>query len=363
MSKYPTFDNIDLSLYELVWGFYILGFLKAHRPDCEFITPDQLIENSKDTSYKWLDEKIQNILNKKKKACIILWDEDIIGSGFSYLSRVLNKYKNDPVWSITQLSPPDQKIYTHQHNIQCKIVEIPWWYLNDCLVYYKLSKKIKSTTSSVYNYMSLVGRPQQTKLDLIEKLEKYNLTQYGFITLPKHLIRQKNNYRIEPNPPYRKLANPAFPFGAHCHNGTWASSNVENFLYLETAYQDIPMVVHGDTTCGIFQSTEKSLWPLLLGKLMIVHGRPGGMAAVQRFYDVDFKKVLNMDFDQQNNDYSDLGHQARLELLVKNNVDLIKDCKEVFNSMALDLESARWTIGKNLYNFLINQLETIPKEY
>jgi hypothetical protein len=31
--------------------------------------------------------------------------------------------------------------------------------------------------------------------------------------------------------------------------------------------------------------------------------------------------------------------------------------------MALELESARWTIGRNIYNFLTSQLETISEEY
>jgi hypothetical protein len=363
MNEYPTFNNIDLSLYELPWGFYTLGFLKFHRPDCEFITPDQLIKNSSDVSYKWLDEKIQKILNEKKKVCIVPWDEDIIGNDLSYLSTVLNKYKNDPVWLITQLSPLDQKIYTYQHNIQCKIVEIPWWYVNDCLAYYQLSKKIKTTPTSAYNYMCMVHRPQKEKLDLIEKLEKYNLAQYGFITLPNNLTK-KNKYITESNPPYRKLNTAYSKMGAQFfYNNVWASSNVENFLYLETAYRDIPMVVHSETTCGIFFSTEKSLWPLLLGKLMLVYGRPEAMTSIQRFYDVDFGNFLSMDFDQPNNDYSDFGNDARLELLINNNADLIRNCKEVYNSMAPELEAARWTIGKNLYNFLTSQLETICKEY
>jgi len=327
VNKYPTFDNIDLSQYELPWGFYTLGFLKFHRPDCEFIMPDQLIRNFKDTEYAWLDKKIQNSLNKKKKVCIVIWDEYVIGADLLNLSTILNKYRNDPVWLITQLSPLDQKIYKHQHNIQCKIVEIPWWYVNDCLVYYRLSKKIKTTPTSSHNYLCMVGRPQKEKLDLIKKLEKYKLTEYGLITLPANLIKKNNNYTTEPNPPYTKKLNFRYPkMGAQvCYDSVWASSNVENFLYLETAYQNIPLIIHGETTCGTFFSTEKSLWPLLLGKLMIVYGRPEAMLSVQRFYDVHFKKVLNMCFDQPNNEYSDMGHDKRLELLVKNNADLIKD--------------------------------------
>jgi len=353
--RYPEFDQIDLSLYDLVWGFYTLGFLKTHRPDCEFITPDVFEVNST-TNFDWLDTNIQRFLAQKKIVCLVIWDEN-----FNVLpaSHILNKYENDPVWLVTQLNSQDQLIYSYQGNIKCKKIELPWWHLNDCLTYYKLTKKIKTTTSSAYNFISLVNRLQKEKIDLVKKLASCHLNNKGLILMPPD-INVGFQYRIENNPPYKNL-NKIFPkMGAQFYkNNVWASANVENFLYLESQYKNIPLVIHGETTTGIFFSTEKSLWPLLLGKLMIVYGRPGAMNHMQRFYDVDFDSYLNLDFDKNNNDYTEAGHHQRLDLLVENNKNLIEDCKAIYHLLEKNLEHARFTIGKNIYKYFIKQLDLI----
>jgi hypothetical protein len=356
VNRYPNFDQIDFSLYDVVWGFYTLGFLKVHRPDCEFITPDLFELNSNKGNLDWLDQHIQRSLQQKKIVCVVVWDEY-----FLTLSDgcILNKYKDEPVWLITQLNTFDQLIYSHQHNISCKKIEIPWWHLNDCITYYQLTEKIKTTSNSDFNFLSMVGRPQKSKIDLAKKLVSCQLDKNGLIFMPPG-TDVDFSYLTEQHPPYNNL-NTAFPkMGAQfCKNNIWASANVENFLYLEHQYKDIPLVVHGETTTGIFFSTEKSLWPLLLGKLMIIYGRPGAMKHMQRFYDVDFDSYLNLEFDQLYDDYSDSGHQHRLELLVKNNKDLIENCKQQHSRLANDLEDARYTLGRNIYKYFIEQLEVI----
>ena len=64
-------------------------------------------------------------LEKGQKICIVPWDENTIGNDEAALklSKVLNKYIDDPVWFVTQFNEQDQKLYTFQYQLQCKIIE------------------------------------------------------------------------------------------------------------------------------------------------------------------------------------------------------------------------------------------------
>lgn len=356
-SCYPEFDQVNLSNYKLVNGFGTLGFFKKHRSDCIFITPDQW-QNYND--YTWLDQLIELGLSQGKIVCVVPWDEDIINpDDHSKLSVILNKYINDPVWMITQLEQEDQKIYTFQHGIRCKIIEIPWWLLNDCLSYYAVADRIETKVSQ-QNYLCMLNRYNSHKWDLALTLKKYHLDTSGLITVTNANAYPKENLefcQVNKKVPYSN-GNPIVGAATKI-NDVWISNNVKNFLFIEKEYSNIPLIINPETTCGIFFSTEKSLWPLLLGKLMLIYGRPGVMRYMQRFYDIDFSIYANLEFDQSSDDWSDKGHQDRLEILINKNRSLIQDCTGVYQTLQPKLESARWTLGSNMYKFFINQLDKI----
>ena len=359
-SYYPEFNQVNLSNYELVNGFGTLGFLKKHRSDCIFITQDQWQDYN---DYTWLDQLIKLGLSQGKIVCIVPWDESIINpDGHSKLSVVLNKYIDDPVWMITQLEQEDQDIYTFQHGIRCKIIEIPWWLLNDCLSYYAVTDHIK-TEISQQNYLCMLNRFESHKWDLALALKKHHLDTSGLITVRHANAYPKENLefcQVNKKIPYSNYPGSLPIVGAATKiNDVWISNNVENFLFIEKEYSNIPLIINPETTCGIFFSTEKSLWPLLLGKLMLIYGRPGAMRYMQRFYDIDFSIYANLEFDQPSYDWSDKGHQDRLELLINKNRSLIQDCTSVYQTLQPKLESARWTLGSNMYKFFISQLDKI----
>jgi hypothetical protein len=325
-----------------------------------FITDDQWQDYN---NYEWLDRAIKQGLETGKTVCIVPWDEKIISPYHLKLSEVLNKYEHDPVWLITQLNEEDQKIYKFQHKILCKMLELPWWVLNDCLGYYATTDRKQHAHIGSSNYLCMLGRYNPHKFDLATELRKQGLDNAGVITVmdPKQYPKENLEF-CQPNPlkPYRNLPKSWPKMAAQVLiNNTMVSSNVENFLYIEDQYADIPLMINPETTCGIFFNTEKSLWPLLLGKLMLVYGKPGVMSHVQRFYDVDFGRYADLSFDQPTSDWSDEGNQARLTMLVERNQDLIRDCSNVYNQLQPELESARWTLGPNIYKYFVQQLEKI----
>jgi len=59
--------------------------------------------------------------------------------------------------------------------------------------------------------------------------------------------------------------------------------------------------------------------------------------------------------------WTDDHQQTRIRTMINDNKDLITDSKDVYQSLQSDLEQARWTIGKNMYNFFVQQLAHIPQ--
>jgi len=367
MTAYPTFDDINLNDYDIVGGYYILGFLQKHRPDCLFVTYDQWQDYN---DYKWLQKIIEQNL-KEKIICILPWDEDVLGRDNFQLSHILNQYADEKVFWVTQLSFNNQKIYRHQNNINCKMLELPWWLLNDVLTYYEVKKYLKDLQVpplTDYSYLCMLGNPySKHKTWLAEYLISRNLDCNGLITVlnyndyPTYF---KKHVHINPVDPYKNVQNncPKIP-GTHFLKmsaqkklrGIWVSKNVTNFLHIEQTY-DIPLMINPETSPGIFMSTEKSIWPILLGKLYLIYGGPGSMAWLQQFYDIDQKEFCDVEFDSITGHYTDNDYKHRLETMIDSNLDLIKNSKEIYNNLKSRLESARWTFGRKLYSFFTKQL-------
>ena len=77
------------------------------------------------------------------------------------------------------------------------------------------------------------------------------------------------------------------------------------------------------------------------------------MSTIQRFYNVDISRYANLEFDNI------LDHELRLEAMIDQNRNLIKNCRDVYQELKPELEQARWKLGANLYKFCIEQLDTI----
>lgn len=362
---FPEFENLNLHQFPRVHGFYILGLLQTLRPDVTWITPD-LWYNYKDCS--WLHQIIQNSLDNKKSVALVPWDEGLLAHPDSNLATIINQYQDQPVWLVSQLDTKDQIIYKNQFGITCSVVELPWSLLNDTVAYYHVCSRgaVNGLGQSQHNYLCMLGRFQSHKFDLALALREKNLHRHGLITVsdPDKYPESNREFCVaNPHPPQDAVVSTSLPglrSGArYFYKDIWISGNVKNYLHIENTYSDIPLIVHPDTTCGIFQNTEKVLWPLLLGKLMLMFGRPGIMASIQKWYDVDFAEYADLTFDSYSGDWSTRAHHHRLELLLDRNRNLICNASGVFKRLQQKIESARWTIGRNLYEYFVNNVDKI----
>ena len=109
---------------------------------------------------------------------------------------------------------------------------------------------------------------------------------------------------------------------------------------------------------GIFPNTEKSVWPVLLGKLFLVYGWPGVMNWIQRFHPIDLKSFANLTFDKIDG-WDNEAHELRLHYLIDDNKELIRDASNKYNELKPELETAGVQFSENLYNFFVSQIQGI----
>ena len=370
---YPAYENINVNNYATLFGYYTLGYIQHHRPDL-FIIDIKLENRSWDNphkldNYNWLDIKIQQGLGQGRSVVIIVEDEHVLFTRNIQLSDILNNYVDSPVYWITMLDYKAQEVYRERHRFRIKILELPWLLLNDCLTYYRVAHTATdfAPNDNNHNFFCLIGNTaSEHKVNLARKLYQKQLSSHGLITVnrnwsfPKDLLEFcKVNQEViytSTDPNYAMIAR------QNNINGVWVSKNVENYLHIDQTYHHIPLAINPETTTLNFKSTEKSMWPVLLGKLFLIYGRPGSMAWIQRFYDVDITKFADTTYDSiPAVDYTGMDHdEIRLNSMIDNNQNLIKNAKDIYAQLQPELESARWTFGKNLYKFFVSQLESIP---
>jgi len=372
LHSYPLYENINLNNYETLFGFYTLGFIQQHRPDL-FIIDIRLKNHSWDcthdlANYDWLDARIQQGLKQGRPVVLIPEDEHVVSVANTQLTDILNQYVDSPVYWITMLDSRAQEVYKdyHQfrrarHQFRIKMLELPWQMLNECLTYYPVANTATEfkTNDKNHNFFCLVNNTLSGahKIELIRQLHQQHLSSRGLISLNSNFPYPEDllEYCQVSNEDLYVPADPVYPPYARQTNinGTWVSRNVENYLHLDQEYHDIPLAINPETTVRQFMSTEKSIWPVLLGKLFLIYGRPGSMSWIQRFYDIDISRFANTEYDSITND------ALRLSKMVSDNRDLIENARDIQQELYPELQAARWTLGANLYKFFVSQLELI----
>jgi hypothetical protein len=342
---FPDFDSLDILQYQHVSGFCSLGLIAQHRPDLTVL----YLSHQKFFSYSTLDNTIKKSLSEGKKVCLFPWEEDFSADMDPNFVKMLNQYQNDPVYWITQKDSMGVSLIQEIEGMKLKVVEILWWWLNDCLLYYATKSESNSQIGATDNFLCAISRFEQHKYNLVKELTLQNLAAYGSVTINKSTLQDYPLDAINYCTPSDDIIYP--------HKVNPIHLNVKNFVYLNNKYAQ-PLIINAETAVGAFFSTEKSIWPILLGRMFLIYGRPGCMQWIQRFYDVDLTKYCNVEFDNITG-YTPESDYARLKCMLSQNKDLIQNSKDIYTQLSPELESAKYSFGKNLYNFCIRQLDLI----
>ena len=363
-------DTFDLGRYPLISGYHSLGFLNHTRPDVVWLDYVRNEYWRLEHGYNQLEtcdvieKSIDDGLSKGRSVALLIFDEELLPPPFYNFTNLCNKYRDENFYLITQLPPAVQKIYTFQGGLECKILEIPWLYLNDIFGFYHVCSKLPSTKiNPVSKYLCMVGRRDQHKTDLIKSLCAKNLDKFGdiFVDDPKSYptnfqsIVKKNQL-----PYYESISKEHDKMAAQMEvDNIWISANVDNFINIQ-ATQSAPLIIHAETTTGLFLPSEKSLWPALLGRHYLIYGQPGIMSFIQRFHDLDQTLYCDTRFDGLECSWTKKSHLDRLDMMLDTNQYLIMHAHEIWNDLRDQIEKSRWTIGYNVLDFCLKQLQKIP---
>ncbi len=365
MNNIPDLTDIDLPTMPLIHGYYSLGIIKKYLPDIEMVfvrlvRREYWTELDKDPML--LYDTIYQHLQNGKTVLVVAFDEDVMGEGYNF-SDVLNNFINDPVYFVTAMDQEQSLYWTFHKNLKCKILEMPYILINDAICYFKIKDTlIPTTTRSDHNFLCMVNRPEKSKYDLFRKLYDLGLHKYGLITYTHEnsprFIRE--NFVLNRHGPMdsRKLSTShRQEAGQILINNILVSSNVANYVHIYNTY-DQPLIINPESTVGIFESTEKSLWPALLGKMYLIYGHQHIMQWPQRFSSYGPENFCNMEFDNVEG-YTEINHAMRLEKMLIDNEYLIKHARTIYLDHKIYLEKNRNDFVFNLYNFFRSQLETL----
>lgn len=366
---YPLYQELDITDYFPLWGFYTLDYVRRHRPDVEliplrfpsFTTP---MVSHEQVCYDWLVPRIESLLRQGRIVALLPEDEHVCFNRNQQLIDIVNHYSSDPVYWVTQFDTrAQQAIYQQIHDMKVRMIELPWCLLNDCLTYYRVRTKVTTRIPNHHNFLCMVNNQDTHKMQMLKAIHRAGLSGHGLLTL-RNRPKGYDFCEINPYLPYSNVPHYGSVIGAYTRcNGVWISANVENYLHIEHCYNHIPLIINAETVTSQFMNTEKSIWPVLLGHLFLVWGRPGTMAWIQKFYDIDIQAFANTEFDQvikaPGGDTHWTGSLLRLDKLLTENRELIVNCVGVYQELAPALQSARWSFGKNLYEFFVQQLQKI----
>jgi hypothetical protein len=214
-------------------------------------------------------------------------------------------------------------------------------------------------------FFTVTGRYQPIRKRLLEKLIEHGLHHHGLLTIQNTTYNDceydlGNLVTVEPHYPYgdhpnKMQAKMAAQFEQNNH---WISCNTRNFLHIEQTYCHYPLTIIPETFYIDYFSTEKSVWPALLGKMFLILGSQGCMQNIQRFYDVDMSQFLNLEFDRMPT-VTTQQLDCKMDHMLDSNREFILNAHQVYDQYRDQLQAARNTIGPNIYKFVLAQLDLI----
>lgn len=356
---YPPWNDLNLNDYERIDGMKSLGFVQHHRPDIHIITD----QTENDFDPKIIVPEIEKGLSQNKKVALFFWDEDfILENRYSdVLNRALEEFRDEPVYLCSNMDDECLLVYQERRNIPVKPIYIPWWYVN--FIPDMLNKRTSiyqgPLSESGTQFACYVNRPDWHKTALVRSLESRNLGRIGD-------IRQSQN-RSKSDHDYYQLGDQKTWKSSHDVKRslfwdedlqTWIDHNTRNITKLEQMLGDIPLVINPESNLGLFVISEKSLWPVVLGRMLLIYSRPRAMKTLQKFLSYDLSIYLDLEFDDIDG-WTEVEHQQRLECLLDKNIYMITHAREIYHEISKDLDEAADQIGPICYRRFCQSLDEI----
>ena len=362
---YPNFENCKYFDYPQIANYSIMGFIQQFRPDVGIVDP--LSINITMSTQQW-QTNIDKKLEQYPIVFLFLVEGEILVLDDQEKIDLLNSYTDSPVYLITQLDSFCQQTLTYTLGITCKILELPWMVTNEVMCWHLLGKQLEleNIEGPDTNFVCFIGRNEWFKTLLAESLvEKFS--HNGEVYFMDHPENYKYVPKISPIPNYTKLpsmtqlpeyVNDANACSRNLISNGKATMNTLNYAKLIKFCDKVPLIIHPESTTGVFCTTEKTMWPVLAGKLQLTFGRPYNYAYLMQFIETDYSNIFDLSFDTIEAWDQD-AVKEKLEIMLESNRYQIKHAPDVYQQHKNSLETDKINIVKNMYNFFVRQLNSV----
>jgi hypothetical protein len=338
-----------------------LGFIAHHRPDIHIVTDRT---ESKYDPDRFVPE-IESSLVAGKKVGLFFWDEDFImpNQHTDKLVRSLEPFANEPVYLCSNMDGECLLTYGENLGLPIKTVHVPWWYVNMLENYRVLDIKPRTVAQFGLQFACYVNRPEWHKSMLQDSLISRSLDSVGDI---RYQNQQLGAGRHVENPYYHQNEKQDLPQSHDMKRSMvydaekqiWICHNSRNLVRLDQMLGDIPLVINSESNVGIFCMTEKSLWPLVLGKLTMIQARPRFMQWFGEYVGYDFSSYLDLEYDSIDG-WTPLCHRRRVECMIDKNLYLITHAREAWHQVKDDLHSLAQELPARVYKKFCDGLDAI----
>lgn len=339
-----------------------LGFISHHRPDIHIVTDRTESQFDPDTFVP----EIESALADGKKVGMFFWDEDFIepNQHTERLIRALEPFADESVYLCSNMDGECILGYREKLGLPIKTIHIPWWYVNTLEGFRKLDIRLRSTGESGLQFACYVNRPDWHKQMLKDCLLARNLAGIGDIRYDDRQLGSGDNVM---NSYYQRDELGRLQSSSHdmkrsmIYDETrkiWVCHNTRNLPRLDQMLGDIPLVIQPESTLGIFCSTEKSIWPLMLGKLVMIQARPRFMQWFGEYVGYDFSSYLDLEYDSIDG-WTQRLHQERTECMLDKNSYLIAHAREAWNQTKDGLQQLAQDLPDRVYRRFCSGLDQI----
>ena len=104
--------------------------------------------------------------------------------------------------------------------------------------------------------------------------------------------------------------------------------------------------------------TEKSLWPIMMGRLVLIQARPRFMSWFQSYIGYDFSQYIDLEYDSIDGWTHDL-QQERTECMIDSNRMLIENAREIWHVHRQDLKLLGDSLPQKIYQRFCTALDLL----
>lgn len=253
--------------------------------------------------------------------------------------------------------------YTETAGWPIRVVHVPWWYLNTVTNYQAVLDGSRAHGSNDLQYACYANRPEWHKQMLKDCLVVKTLDSIGDIRYDNRQLGAGNPrpyyyYQDQDRIGWTSSHDMKRSLVYDHQNQIWICHNARNLPRIQQMLQDIPLVIQPESNLGIFPMTEKSLWPMMLGRLVLIQARPRFMSWLQHYVGFDFSSYINLEYDAM--DGWDTKHQQeRTECMLDSNLDLIKNAREISQEQKPELDALALALPHRIYYRFCSGLDLI----